>query len=713
MMPSPMQKAWLLIVAMAMYNGLLMASHSLSFSFLFPNVVDTGKGTPMIMMTMSELIPLPVQTWQEIDAIVSNDDKDQQRRRRRLGASMTTTTTAKKNSTGKTSSTKNNNTTASSSSSSTTILDTDQFGWTPEVFPNPYFHPTECGIANISLSFNLTMEDQLLCDPDGIFTKAGKVEILEALRNFSMTFLPHRSRRQLAQQQKSSLGKSIGSWWNGLLDGITGTNSTPPTVANMSNPPYTAGVAVIESVSMGLGMYRKKCGEERSRSCRMGQARSINVYFYIHLYVVVDDDDDTNTHQNCFYHCHHDCCPFLRFIPSLFSPHPLQIDLPAVLQQGYYYTYQDQSQMINDAAQIFSHTVHQNWWTAVNAACLRDGRSDDCPTGAYGTLIFLSVKDLVCFISTGSQTSTLLPWWRLGNVVWSMKTDLMNKYYARGIIAGITELVKMLQSGPPSLKSRVRDFFSRFGVVLGFAIITCLFGAWGEYRDRRKRWRFAEDRSTMNHVEREKAKRLQMDFKTRACPICLEPFYENDEDDDNTDSTARQNRRHRRRRPRVDNYGIVLRGTDDKPIKILRCGHIFDHTCWKQWVNSGQGNPCICPVCRQDVGRPKPSQEDTTTNTTNTDRTSGENTTGRSNGTSSYSDIPLFGRSRFLALHFPRRTGAFRRADARYRRNRNNHEDDEEEEEATTTAGREAHETDRLLAPSATTPTDPLSNPSV
>lgn len=54
---------------------------------------------------------------------------------------------------------------------------------------------------------------------------------------------------------------------------------------------------------------------------------------------------------------------------------------------------------------------------------------------------------------------------------------------------------------------------------------------------------------------------------------------------------------------RVDSFGIPLCGTDGKPIKLLRCGHIFDTTCWQMWVDSGQGNPWICPVCRQDVGR--------------------------------------------------------------------------------------------------------------
>lgn len=61
----------------------------------------------------------------------------------------------------------------------------------------------------------------------------------------------------------------------------------------------------------------------------------------------------------------------------------------------------------------------------------------------------------------------------------------------------------------------------------------------------------------------------------------------------------------RQKHNRIDSYGIPLIGTDDKPIKLLRCGHIFDTTCWQMWVDSGQGNVLICPVCRQDVGASK------------------------------------------------------------------------------------------------------------
>jgi hypothetical protein len=54
---------------------------------------------------------------------------------------------------------------------------------------------------------------------------------------------------------------------------------------------------------------------------------------------------------------------------------------------------------------------------------------------------------------------------------------------------------------------------------------------------------------------------------------------------------------------RIDSFGIPIHGMDRKKIKLLRCGHIFCESCWKGWVHSGNGNPCICPVCRQDVGK--------------------------------------------------------------------------------------------------------------
>ena len=161
----------------------------------------------------------------------------------------------------------------------------------------------------------------------------------------------------------------------------------------------------------------------------------------------------------------------------------------------------------------------------------------------------------------------------------------------------------MLLAGPPTIKDRLRDFLTRFGVVIAFAIFTFFFGAWGEYRDRRKRWQYTESRSKLNGFEKEKARLLQRDFKTSACPICLELF--DCDEDQKLDSKQSDGRTFLSGTlKRVDSYGIPLYGSDRKRIKLLRCGHIFCESCWKGWVHSGYGNPCICPVCRQDVGKP-------------------------------------------------------------------------------------------------------------
>ena len=66
---------------------------------------------------------------------------------------------------------------------------------------------------------------------------------------------------------------------------------------------------------------------------------------------------------------------------------------------------------------------------------------------------------------------------------------------------------------------------------------------------------------------------------------------------------------------------VPTRGADGKRLKILRCGHVFCDGCWRAWVQSGGcGNPCNCPVCRQDVGK-KPKTRRSVTSSTNSDET--------------------------------------------------------------------------------------------
>ncbi len=280
-----------------------------------------------------------------------------------------------------------------------------------------------------------------------------------------------------------------------------------------------------------------------------------------------------------------------------------KMDISAVLREGTYYAYENEQDLVNDAAQVFARTLHDSWWSTRADG----GETNKDLENTHGLLIFLSVQDHVCFISTRSSISSVLPWWRLDHIVANMKPDLKRRDFGGAILHAISDLTDMLNAGPPTWSDRIDDFITRFGVVMAFAIFTFFFGAWGEYRDRKKRWRYAEERSQLNSVDREKARQLQREYKTKVCPICLELFPPRGEDSDlkatdvlkRVDEFKSANRFLRR----VDTYGIPLYGADGKNIKLLRCGHIFCETCWKTWVHSGCGNPCNCPMCRQDVGK--------------------------------------------------------------------------------------------------------------
>lgn len=468
------------------------------------------------------------------------------------------------------------------SSDSSNILSTNPqiYGWTPEMYPNPLLDPVRCSIAFLPEEQQAIMQRVInsdgadhedipeplrLCDPDWMLGGMYMEQIAFALRNFSDFF-------------------SQPDW--DVTIGSSTPPPPPPPPPPLEDPDDQAGNNTGSSAAAPME-------ETEEPPSYFGQPRA-----------------------------------------ELAVATVRKMNLPAVLREGSYYVYEDEDDMVNDAAQIFARTLHDAWWGAGsyrNDCNQRNGNRNPVAdvmcrsrsNGDYGILIFLSIQDRVCFISTGSAIASVLPWWRLEHIVASMKPDLRHRDYGNALLQSIEHLSSMLEAGPPTMMDRLHDFISRFGVVIAFAMFTFFFGAWGEYRDRRKRWQYAESRSKLSGVEKEKARLLQKKYSTKACPICLEPFDGSDVEEpplqSNTGSLKSESARKQndangddacnkpvgKPLPRVDSYGIPLVGCDGQKIKMLRCGHIFCDTCWKTFAHSpGCGNPCICPVCRQDVGKP-------------------------------------------------------------------------------------------------------------
>jgi hypothetical protein len=265
-----------------------------------------------------------------------------------------------------------------------------------------------------------------------------------------------------------------------------------------------------------------------------------------------------------------------------------KIDIASILRSSGYYSFEDAEGMINDAAQIFASVLLDQWWKESkiyeNQTHIEEEEEEEVTSGV---LIFLSLQDRVCFISASQDISDILPWWRLDHVVAHMKTNLQTGEFGQALLNAIAGISHMLDAGPPSVQEKVHDFVSRFGFVLSFALFTFLFAIFGEFRDRQRKLYRADIKSRLTLAEKLEAKKLQQEYKTSSCPICLDSF-EIIESEDGL--------------KRVDSFGIPIVGNDGLPLKLLRCGHIMDTTCWLNWVKSGHGASLKCPVCREDLG---------------------------------------------------------------------------------------------------------------
>lgn len=227
------------------------------------------------------------------------------------------------------------------------------------------------------------------------------------------------------------------------------------------------------------------------------------------------------------------------------------------------------------AAEVFGRHIHDTWGIGT--------------VDGTGVLIFLSIKDRSVYISRGAAVDTILRDRRLDVIVEHMKPFLRKGDYDGAIQIAVAELDTYLQAGIQlSATERLQDWFEQsiFFIVLGIV-------GWLIRKEFVARRDYTRVSSQLSALDQARAEALQGTFKTTSCPICLEDFKTKESDAGGEEDTEPQ-----------------LVGSDGLQIKLLRCGHVFDETCWQEWINNGNHRKIDkCPICQQDVG-PSPRDGD-------------------------------------------------------------------------------------------------------
>jgi uncharacterized membrane protein YgcG len=213
-------------------------------------------------------------------------------------------------------------------------------------------------------------------------------------------------------------------------------------------------------------------------------------------------------------------------------------------------------------AEKFGRHVHDAWGVGKQTVC-----------GGTGVLIFLSTLDRAVYISRGKALEPFLTKGRIEYVISSMRSSLQEQNYGQAIIQALEKIDYILTHEKPVFTNDNDDVTSAYwtaGLFFGFFGLATFLSR----RADRYRRQYANVASNLNAIDEQRAQALQGQFQAKSCPICLEDFQ---------------------------SVAMPPKGSDGLPLKLLRCGHVFDETCWINWVNSGHGHYNKCPICREDV----------------------------------------------------------------------------------------------------------------
>jgi uncharacterized membrane protein YgcG len=238
----------------------------------------------------------------------------------------------------------------------------------------------------------------------------------------------------------------------------------------------------------------------------------------------------------------------------------------------------DEDVDVTMVAETFARSIHDKWGVGYDSAC-----------GGTGSVVFLAVDDRAMFISRGSALAPYLTDARLDAILRDMRPMLRRQQYGEAVLRGVQELFRFVESGEPSYWERAQDY-----AWVALLLLVFLIAYWSSRRDQERRRQYGEMTSHLSELDRAQAEVLQGKYQSTSCPICLEAFPMADFSESSTHSCDNNNI--------SSGHGEERLGSDGMPLKLLRCGHCFDDTCFLEWVRTGNGQVDKCPICKAPVG---------------------------------------------------------------------------------------------------------------
>eukprot|EP00536_Pseudo-nitzschia_multiseries_P000306 jgi/Psemu1/321528/estExt_fgenesh1_pg.C_40044 len=230
---------------------------------------------------------------------------------------------------------------------------------------------------------------------------------------------------------------------------------------------------------------------------------------------------------------------------------------------------------IDKTAGKFATGLHNSWGIGHEIPITNESEFDSSGGGGTGVLVFLSIHDRIVFISVGGALRRILTNGRIDRIIRDdMRSELKRANYEQGLINAIDEIAELLEKGEePSMSETIWDWLFVNKELLTW--ISAIFGlkCFQRWKRRREQRIYAKAATRLSELDLARAEALRGSYcQATNCPICLEDFQS------------------------------TKVGSDGHPVQLLRCGHVFDKTCFEEWVSSGRGNVTKCPVCRADVG---------------------------------------------------------------------------------------------------------------